>query len=243
MRRRTAAGRASASAIGGVAAGAEAQHVHRVHVELVQNREDVAGGVLGGEGPAGGLGTAVALLLNGNHLAVFGQQRDEFAEVGADGGAAARDEEQRRPAGHRLPVDLVIHAKAVVVRVAVGEGHRSVRPAGIDREGHERRRLVRMRGQRGAHDGVAPGTRVDGLDPGFRHLLGGSDGADGRVRAGQRREAPGAFEAERAVRVVAQAARPGVADGLPDSLRGIGGDVDDQAIHGLHGRKSGTDRC
>lgn len=108
---------------GGVAAGAESQHIHRFHVELVQNSEDVAGGVLRGEGAAGGLGAAVALLLNGNHLALSGQQRDDFTEVGADGGAAARDEEQRRPAAHRWAVDLVIHAKAVVVRETVSEGH------------------------------------------------------------------------------------------------------------------------
>ena len=66
---------------------------------------------------------AVALLLDGNHLALFGQYRDELAEVGADGGAAAGDKEQRRLAGHRTAVDLVVHAKPVVVRVAVGEVH------------------------------------------------------------------------------------------------------------------------
>ena len=107
----------------GVAAGAESQHIHGFHAELVQNGEDVAGGVLGGEGAAGGLGAAVALLLNRNHLALARQQRDEFAEVGADGGPAARDEEQRRLVRHRRAVDLVVHTKAVVVRVAVGEAH------------------------------------------------------------------------------------------------------------------------
>jgi hypothetical protein len=106
-----------------VATGAESQHIHRFHIELVQDSEDVAGGVLGGERAAGGLGAAVALLLNGNHLALVGEQRDEFAEVSADGGAAAGDEEQRRLAGHRLAVNLVVHAKAVVVREAVGESH------------------------------------------------------------------------------------------------------------------------
>ena len=39
---------------GGVSTGAESQHIHRVHIEQVQNGEDVPGGVLGGEGPAGG---------------------------------------------------------------------------------------------------------------------------------------------------------------------------------------------
>ena len=106
-----------------MAAGAESQHIRSFYVEPVQNRAEVAGGGLGRERAASGLGAAVALLLNGNHLAAFGQQRDELCEVGADRGAAARDEEQRRLAGHRRAVDLVVHADAVVVRVAMGEGH------------------------------------------------------------------------------------------------------------------------
>ena len=65
----------------------------------------------------------MALLLNSNHLTLFSQQRDEFPEVGADGGAAARDEKQRRLPGHRVAVDLEIHTEAVVVRVALGEAH------------------------------------------------------------------------------------------------------------------------
>jgi SAM-dependent methyltransferase len=104
-------------------------------------------------------------------------------------------------------------AGELTVSAALHPRSRSVRQAGINRVGHERRGLVRMNGQRGVDDGVTPGAGKDCLDPGFRHLLGGTDDADGRVRAGQRCITPGAVEAECAVGVIAQPSRPGVANG------------------------------
>jgi len=108
---------------GGVAAGAETKHVHRVQLQPVEDRHDVAGGVLGGERPVGRQGAAVAFLVDGDHLPLGSQERDEAGEVRLDGGAAAGDEEQRCCVGCRAAVDLVVHAELAVGRVSMGESH------------------------------------------------------------------------------------------------------------------------
>jgi hypothetical protein len=100
------------------AAEAVAVDVGLFDPQVPQQPGGVVGELLVGERAVDVGGVPMALELDGDHLAVLGQRRDETAQQ-LDGHVRARQHDQRVP----LPVDLVVHVQPVDRGVADVVGH------------------------------------------------------------------------------------------------------------------------
>ena len=75
--------------------GAVAEQVGLPDPQVAQQGDGVAGPVLDGQRAVDVGGVAVGLLLHADDLAALGQRRDDPAEVDADGGQVAVEQDQR----------------------------------------------------------------------------------------------------------------------------------------------------
>ena len=77
-------------------------------MQVPEERDGVLGGLPEGERSVHVRGVAVPLLLERDHLSRLRNERDELAERGLDGGAAAVEQHERDAVPRRIAVDLVI---------------------------------------------------------------------------------------------------------------------------------------
>jgi len=123
---------------GDVAAVAVAEEVGPGDFEVPEEGDGVSCRPGEGEGTAGDVGgAAVPLLLEGDHLPSRRQQRQDLAEGGVDGRAAAVQQEQRHLAGVFRAVNFVIDAQAIDRSVAAR--HRGWTLSPRDRSGGQDR--------------------------------------------------------------------------------------------------------
>src|SRR2546430_11128005 len=99
-----------------VTAVAVAEEVGLRDMQVPEQLDGILGGSLEGEGTVHVRGVAVSLLLERDHLSRLRDQRDELAERGLDGGAAAVKQHQRDAVLRRIAVDLVIELETVEPR-------------------------------------------------------------------------------------------------------------------------------
>src|SRR5712671_931567 len=105
-----------------VTAVAVAEEVGLRDVQVPEQRDGVLGGLFEGERAVHVRRVAVSLLLERDHLSRLRDERDELAERGLDGGAAAMEQDERDAVLRRTSVDLVIELEPVHGRVTTLDG-------------------------------------------------------------------------------------------------------------------------
>ena len=125
-----------------VSAVAVPEQIGLFDVEVAQESDGLLGGLLEREWAIDVGRAAMALLLERDHPARPGQQREQLAERGADGRVPTVQEHQRHAVPHCRPVDLVVHLESVDGRVTALDGAGGASERETDEAEH----------RKGAHD-------------------------------------------------------------------------------------------